>query len=411
MICILMLISSMHSQNKANWQVIQPGHTIQNGIHKLVAKNNMVYIFDGNHSTLLKSSDKGLNWESLAISSDSTSHEYLDIIFVNDKIGYLAGYDGSLFSGYGLSSVVRKTMDGGLTWKTVKTGIDNHSILTKLVFFDEDYGMAFGTANMKTERFVTYNGGNSWTKLSGYGPYTHQVNSASFEGTEGYVTGIGHYMHVAFTYDGGQSWDTKHFHQSASVTGLKFFNMQNGVIISDDSVFFTNDNANTFASKAKFPFHNVIRDFVMLDMKRGFFSSDKGIYYTNDACQTWTLSYSNPNIQINKMAISDSTIYVSTLEGNLVLKLDLRGSNVLAELESITEVSTYPNPANDQVFIQAPKTEVLKSAILMDQLGRIIKIQNLENTDRIDVKDVKPGSYYLKIFTQDKVYEQKLIIE
>lgn len=404
----------MHYRAQDDWTNIHPSQTLNYGVAKLIAKKNAVYVFNSNSSNLLKSTDYGLTWTSLAIPSDSSHHEYNDVTFVDDQLGYVAGYDGSLFSGAGIASVVKKTTDGGLTWQTVSNGITNNSILTNISFFNHLQGTAFGTSKMETSRFATDDGGLNWVYLPNFGPDMPQINSTDFFGQTGFAAGIGHYMHIAITHDEGSTWETKHFHNSSNVNGLQFFDAQNGVVIANDSIFTTNNGLISFSSKTKFPYSPCIRSFVMLDINHGYFCNENAIYYTADGGVTWSLSYNDPAVQIANLTVEGNYVFASTYGTNLILRLDVSDKMVginEQQAESKNELRLYPNPARDHVYISAPGDESLISVIITDQLGRIVKKQNLEETKLIQLNELIPGAYLVEIKSEKATHTHKLVVQ
>ncbi len=402
----------LNAQLNQNWAIINPGFFLNNGISKLIVKQKSVYIHNANFSTLIRSTDRGVNWDSISIPSDSIQHLYNDLYFVNDSIGYIVGYDGSVFSSNNIESIVKKTNDRGLTWQKMNNGITNSTLLEHIVFFDENNGLVFGTGNPPATLFSTSNAGLNWSSLPNNGISPYSVSYSSFSGNKGVVTGFNNHMELDFTYDGGNNWDIRHFYGSSSATGLQFFGIQNGVVISNDSIFFTSDSANSFFFKTKFPFHPVIRSFAMLDMQRGFFCSDKGIYYTNDGCMSWTLSYYNPNLEIKDVLIEGNDVFASTFVGNVILKLDISALKLKNdEINSKLFLTMFPNPAKNEVSFAVANNSKLISATIYDQLGRVVLEQNLNTIHTLDIRTVQTGLYIVKVNTSKNVFTTKLLIE
>jgi photosystem II stability/assembly factor-like uncharacterized protein len=409
---ILAFFAGYKAQINTNWVSINCGHKLTYGLSKLIVKENSIYVFNSNFSTLIRSTNKGLSWDSLYIPSDSAHHEYIDVAFVNDSVGYVAGYDGSLFSGYGIESVVKKTTDRGQTWQTIKNGLNNNSILTHITFQDEKNGTAFGTGNMITHRFITDDGGLTWVYMQNFNPDMMQINGSDFNGLNAAAIGIGHYMHIAVTQDGGTTWNTKHFHKSSSANLVKNFDAQKTILTANDSIFTTVDGFTSFSSKAKFPNGSIIKGFDMLNLQQGFFCSINEIYYTNDGGNSWTLSYSNPSLMLVDLKIQGSSVFVATVGSNFILKLDISElvTSLPKEKISINKLKLYPNPASDQVTILATKPEKLTDVIITDQLGKLVKEKTLLDSKTIDIKDLNDGVYFVQIKSSSEVYVNKLIV-
>lgn len=410
-ICVALKLSDLTGQ--VNWEHIYPGHILEHGITKLIAKKNAVFLFNSNTSGLLKSTDYGATWAYLNITSDSSHHEYTDITFLDDKTGYIAGYEGSLFSKAGIVSVIKKTTDGGVTWKKSDSGLNSNSMLTNISFFNHLQGTAFGTTKMETVRFATDDGGLNWTSLPNFGPDMPAIDQTNLNGDIGFAAGIGHYMHVAVSHDQGSTWNTKHFHNSGSVTGLQFFNAQNGIVTSNDSVFTTNDGLTSFSLKTRFPYSLYIKSFVMLDIRHGYFCDEHNIYYTRDGGVSWNLSYTDSSVHLAKLAAEGNYVFASTYGTNLILRLDVSDqmSGIFLPNTEKNELSFYPNPAYDRIHISSSEHERLISVTFIDQLGRVVKKQSLEQTHSVQLNELNPGAYILEIESEQRKHVKKLVVQ
>jgi|LakMenEpi03Aug12_release.lakeMendotaPanAssembly.Ray.scaffolds.fasta_scaffold383056_2 hypothetical protein len=66
------------------------------------------------------------------------------------------------------------------------------------------------------------------------------------------------------------------------------------------------------------------------------------------------------------------------------------------ELNSSWNISVYPNPTRDEFMIIAPSSGIYEAS-LFDLAGKFISKQLLNNTNRIDVRSLANGSYYLQV--------------
>jgi hypothetical protein len=73
---------------------------------------------------------------------------------------------------------------------------------------------------------------------------------------------------------------------------------------------------------------------------------------------------------------------------------------VLAE----NEFKIYPNPVNDNIFVNG-KTEKIKTAQILDFSGKVISTEQnpFKNKKNISVQSLPTGSYLLKL--DDKIYQ------
>jgi len=66
------------------------------------------------------------------------------------------------------------------------------------------------------------------------------------------------------------------------------------------------------------------------------------------------------------------------------------------ELNFSWDISVYTNPKSDEFIIIAPSSGIYEAS-LFDLAGKFISKQLLNNTNRIDVRSLANGSYYLQV--------------
>ena len=66
------------------------------------------------------------------------------------------------------------------------------------------------------------------------------------------------------------------------------------------------------------------------------------------------------------------------------------------ELNTNWNISVYPNPSRDEFVITAPNAGVFEAS-LFDLTGKFISKQTLMSTNRMDVRSLANGSYYLQV--------------
>ena len=66
------------------------------------------------------------------------------------------------------------------------------------------------------------------------------------------------------------------------------------------------------------------------------------------------------------------------------------------ELNNSWNISVYPNPTRDEFVITAPNAGVFEAS-LFDLAGKFISKQILMSTNRMDVRSLANGSYYLQV--------------
>lgn len=91
------------------------------------------------------------------------------------------------------------------------------------------------------------------------------------------------------------------------------------------------------------------------------------------------------------------------------------GEFTSVDLKNQNEVSVYPNPASDQLFIDFNGVELGNARVLLfDIAGRIISDDNLTGEEnslyRISTSGIASGLYLLKIETDQKTFSNKILI-
>jgi hypothetical protein len=117
--------------------------------------------------------------------------------FVSDKVGYVAGYSGSLF----------KTGDGGDTWSGIYMG--SNELIRNMSFVDEQNGWAVGH---RGSILHTFDAGLTWeVQHTDKGVYLRDISFADLN--NGWA--VGHDTHIWHTTDGGKTW------QNQQLTGFE----------------------------------------------------------------------------------------------------------------------------------------------------------------------------------------------
>ena len=84
-----------------------------------------------------------------------------------------------------------------------------------------------------------------------------------------------------------------------------------------------------------------------------------------------------------------------------------------AKLFDIGEIQVYPNPATDNIFIQVPGLKSFEYSIFNANGICVLskaELQYTSETVEIDVRQLLPGNYVLKIVSEENIYQTKIII-
>ncbi len=119
------------------------------------------------------------------------------------------------------------------------------------------------------------------------------------------------------------------------------------------------------------------------------------VYPTNVAVYTVTL-IAESNVCPNDTLVVTDMISVETGVG--------------VEKHNFGEVVIYPNPAENLLVVES-STNTLMFISIYDALGKLIYTkEKLEKKERINLSELSPGSYLVKLTTSTSIYAEKLII-
>lgn len=97
---------------------------------------------------------------------------------------------------------------------------------------------------------------------------------------------------------------------------------------------------------------------------------------------------------------------ISGTSGTAIINISNQSVEISESLNK--KVKVYPNPVENQLFIDLEKLQAMKINIV-DYSGRIIKEIISSDTKSIDVSELKQGIYLLKIYTKGNIYTNQFI--
>jgi len=107
--------------------------------------------------------------------------------------------------------------------------------------------------------------------------------------------------------------------------------------------------------------------------------------------------------------IDPQTEILGDINGNGII--DLNETTGIAILGK-TNISVYPSPTKSMIYIKSNKAVKINKVEICSILGNIIQEGNLNSdTKGISIQSLPSGLYIIKIFTEGKIYSQKIIKE
>lgn len=157
------------------------------GVFYALSKSSTMVVASSEHGRIFYSTDKGKSWKK---SQTGTEQSLTDIFLLNEGLGWAVGFEGAIL----------KTMDGGLTWKTIKSVDINEPPLFAIWFRDASLGLAVGADSMV---YRTLDGGDTWHSLK----LEYQTHLYAITQTDDSIIWIAGENHALFkSYDSGVTW-------------------------------------------------------------------------------------------------------------------------------------------------------------------------------------------------------------
>jgi photosystem II stability/assembly factor-like uncharacterized protein len=196
----------------------------------------------GSASTVLRTTDGGVTWRKLTVTSDKL--DFRDVDAVDEQTAYV------LSIGNGADSRIYKTTDAGATWTMQFKNDDPKAFLDAMTFWDANHGLVFGDSiNGQFYILLTADGGHTWSRVSAAtlppaleneGAFAASgTNIAVFGKTHAWIgTGAGSKARVLRSADGGRSWQVADTPLAAGpstgIFSIAFRDAKHGVVVGGD---------------------------------------------------------------------------------------------------------------------------------------------------------------------------------
>jgi photosystem II stability/assembly factor-like uncharacterized protein len=227
--------------------VLAPRWTLQTSdvtarLRGVSAVDERVAWASGSDATVLRTSDGGVTWRKLNVTSEML--DFRDVDAIDAQTAYV------LSIGNGPASRIYKTTDSGATWTMQFKNEDPKVFLDAMSFWDANHGIVFGdSVDGQFYLLTTENGGRSWSRvpavalpraLENEGAFAASgTNIAVFGKTHAWIgTGAGSKARVLRTADRGRSWQIAETPLAAGpstgIFSIAFRDAKHGVIAGGD---------------------------------------------------------------------------------------------------------------------------------------------------------------------------------
>ncbi len=329
-------------------------------------------------NTILRTTNSGNNFESFVVNIPSNESK-LKIQFVSFDIGYFL-----------TGSKIYKTSNSGLNWSSQNSSVQNRD----MCFINENTGWIcnkytipypppYGTSY--SEIRVTYDGGINWSTQISIQEMSFSINRVFFiNSNTGFYNGF-FTPSLARTVNGGNSWNAGSYGAGSykNYYNFSFPNANTGWFIGDQIIKTTNGGLNWSTTTTQFG------------------NNFNGIYFL-DTLTGWMVSYSG-------LIIKTSTGGISGI------------NPISSEIPSQFSLSqNYPNPFNPSTKIkfQIPASGTVAQTYLYvyDMLGREVselvnqKLQPGTYEVEWDASDYPSGVYFYKLSNGEFVETKKMVL-
>jgi photosystem II stability/assembly factor-like uncharacterized protein len=237
---LLILLVTISFLGVPHWSVQTSG--VQSRLRGVSAVTDRVAWASGADSTILRTTDGGLSWKKLTVTTDVL--DFRDIDAVDTRTAYV------LSIGNGPASRIYKTTDAGATWRLQFKNDDAKAFYDAMSFWDRDHGIVIGDSIDGQFCIMTTNdGGQTWVRvpatalppaLENEGAFAASgTNIAVFGKCHAWIgTGAAVKARVLRTADCGRTWKIAatplSAGASAGIFSIAFRDAKHGIVVGGD---------------------------------------------------------------------------------------------------------------------------------------------------------------------------------
>jgi photosystem II stability/assembly factor-like uncharacterized protein len=221
-----------------SWTPLTSGTTAN--LRGVSAVNGRIVWISGAKGTVLKTIDGGMTWRSVS-PPGVADVDFRDLEAFDDRTAFLMG------AGEGPKSRIYKTTDGGANWILLATNLEPKGFWDCMSFWDPTHGIIVGDPVEGRFTILTTSDGMTWQKLKGpeankdEGAFAASGTCVFTRGTREVWFGTGGVggARVFHSQDSGQTWSVaktplRHDSASAGIFSLAFEDATHGIAVGGD---------------------------------------------------------------------------------------------------------------------------------------------------------------------------------
>jgi len=375
-------------QSNAQWQL---SHTSSSS-WSIVKKDTSVLA--GIASGIYFSDNSGITW---TLKNCSTT--YVRSIVVRDSVIFITAENNGVY----------KSVDNGVTWLSIDSGIDNPSQAWSLI--QNDSLLILGTSGSfggdTAAIYISSDNGDSWTKVFSLGIF-NVFFSFAVSGNQVFAGVLPSGLY--YSNDKGLTWTLQNSSISAKHIALSDTNLLCGVSGGTGGIYLSTDKGISW--------NNVLPLYYGYAFATSgnftYAGTSNGFYYSLDNGYTWTPDNNGlPAITgIISICIMDSIIFIGTTNAEIYIRA-IAGivGGITDWITLCTDLYVFPNPATNTLNIQNNSTQPFQF-ILYNSLGeKHIDKKLTGKTSAINFSAYPKGLYFYKSINDMQIIKSGAIIK
>lgn len=313
----------------------------------------------GNNHLIYKTTNSGENWFYCSDINNYPLDRTNSIYFINETIGFMAGFMSWGPPSYQIDALVFKSTNGGFNWSgSIHSSCDKYN---DVKFINSNTGFIVGD---QATIIKTTNAGNNWVTILSQYPANFSFTKLQFvNDNTGWV--IGTYQNsnseVYKTTNSGVNWQIQFSFINEILTSLHCFDINNIWVTSQKGKVYASSNSGITWYYQETPNTNALRSTFFVSFNTGW-------------------------------AVGDNGIIIKTISGVIPNKIDPISTQIP---NSFSLHQNYPNPFNPVTKI---KFDIPQRHLPLqggDREGVLLKIYDLlgREISTLVNEQLKPGSY------------------
>jgi len=281
----------------------------------------------GNNGTIIKTLNGGISWESQISNTTETLRR---VFFIDEQNGWIVGMVGEILT----------TNDGGANWRKAPKTWNYNRYFENIFFLNSKVGWILGSELL----LKTTNGGETWTSLPQSSPYVSVYAIFFTDAQTGWIAD--YFGSIYKTTDGGATWKESYYlngdkpfnvpQEFGFFLSISFTDKNNGWAVGSNGIMVTTSNGGLSWTRKKGINDNLFFNKIQFsDAKNGFaFTYGSEYLQTSDGGNTWIKKSIDLNTPIsiyflfgknNIWSVGNEGTIINTTDSGLNWKI-LRGN-------------------------------------------------------------------------------------